>query len=204
MEFLRRFSVILLISISSILFAQTSNITKAFEESYNLEKEGEYKQAIEKIKTVYSADNYEINLRLGWLNYYAGFFTESTTYYQKAISLMPYSIEAKFGLINPLAALGNWNIVIKTYEKILQLDPMNSTANYRLGSIYYGKKEYNNAYKYYEKVANSYPFDYDGTLMFAWTNYFLGKPREARILFNKVLLISPNDESAIEGLSLIK
>ena len=117
---------------------------------------------------------------------------------------MPYSIEAKFGLINPTAALGNWNIVIKTYEKILQLDPMNSTANYRLGSIYYGKKDYNNAYKYYEKVANSYPFDYDGTLMFAWTNYFLGKTREAKILFNKVLLISPNDESAIEGLSLIK
>ena len=205
MEFLRKFSAILLISISSVLFAQTTNtVAKAFEESYSLEKEGEYNKAIKKIKTVYSADSYEINLRLGWLNYYAGFFTESTTYYQKAILLMPYSIEAKLGLINPLAALGNWNIVIKTYEKILQLDPKNSTANYRLGSIYYGKKDYNNAYKYYEKVVNSYPFDYDATLMFAWTNYFMGKKREAKILFNKVLLISPNDSSANEGLGLIK
>lgn len=203
MGFLKQIFTIFAISASSFLFAQ-NNIAKAFEESYTLEKEGEYKQAIEKIKTVYSADNYEINLRLGWLNYYAGFFTESTTYYQKSNSLMPYSIEAKFGLINSSAALGNWNIVIKTYEKILQLDPMNYTANYRLASIYYGKKDYNNAYRYYEKVANSYPFDYDATLMFAWTNYMLGKSREAKVLFNKVLLISPNDSSALEGLGLIK
>jgi hypothetical protein len=40
--------------------------------------------------------------------------------------------------------------------------------------------------------------------MFAWTNYMLGKTREAKILFNKVLLISPNDISATEGLGLIK
>ena len=203
MEILKKLIILLLITFSGIAISQ-NNVATAFEESYTLEKDGEYKQAIEKIKTVYSADNYEINLRLGWLNYYAGFFTESTTYYQKAISLMPYSIEAKFGLINPLAALGNWNIVIKTYDKIIELDKMNYTANYRLGSIYYGKKDYNNAFKYYQKVANSYPFDYDATLMFAWTNYMLGKTREAKILFNKILLISPKDSSAIEGLELIK
>lgn len=205
MEFLKKLSIILIILVlSNHVFAQTESVSKIFEESYALEKNGEYKKAIEKIQTVYDADSYEINLRLGWLNYYAGFFTQSTTYYQKAIDLMPYSIEAKLGLINPLAALGNWNIVVKTYEKILELDPMNSTANYRLGSIYYGRKDYNAAFKYYEKLVNSYPFDYDSTLMFAWTNYMLGKNREAKILFNKVLLISPNDISATEGLGLIK
>ena len=204
MEFLKRYFLILIIFLSSYTYSQNNDISIAFEESYKLEYNGDYKQAIEKIKEIYSAESYEINLRLGWLNYYAGFFTESTTYYQKAISLMPYSIEAKFGLINPAVALGNWNIVIKTYEKILQLDQKNSTANYRLASIYYGKKDYSSAYKYYQTVVNSYPFDYDATLMFAWTNYMLGKSREAKILFNKVLLISPKDASAIEGLSLIK
>jgi hypothetical protein len=40
--------------------------------------------------------------------------------------------------------------------------------------------------------------------MSAWTNYFLGNKNEAKALFNKVLLYSPNDKSALEGLGLIK
>jgi len=40
--------------------------------------------------------------------------------------------------------------------------------------------------------------------MFAWTNLKLGKTREAQVLFNKVLMLSPDDKSALEGLSLIK
>ena len=204
MAFLRTFAVIIILITASTVFSQNTDINSAFEESYKLEENGEYKQAIEKIKTVYSADSYEINLRLGWLNYYSGFFTKSSTFYQKAINLMPYSIEAKLGLINPTSAMGNWTIVIKTYKEILQIDPKNSTANYRLASIYYGRKDYTTAFKYYQNVVNHYPFDYNAVLMYAWTNYMLGKTREAKILFNKVLLISPNDASALEGLSLIK
>jgi Flp pilus assembly protein TadD len=49
-----------------------------------------------------------------------------------------------------------------------------------------------------------YPFSYDGLLMYAWTNYQLGKFADAKILFNKVLLLSPADKSAKEGLGLIK
>jgi len=53
-------------------------------------------------------------------------------------------------------------------------------------------------------VVNLYPFGYDGLLMFAWTNLKAGKLREAKILFNKVLMYSPGDKSALEGLSYIK
>jgi Flp pilus assembly protein TadD len=49
-----------------------------------------------------------------------------------------------------------------------------------------------------------YPFDYDNLVLYAWTNYQLGKLREAKVLFNKVLLNKPNDASAKEGLGLIK
>jgi hypothetical protein len=40
--------------------------------------------------------------------------------------------------------------------------------------------------------------------MLAWTNFKLGKTREAKILFNKALLYYPEDSSAKEGLALIK
>jgi Flp pilus assembly protein TadD len=52
-------------------------------------------------------------------------------------------------------------------------------------------------------VVNLYPFDYDGLLMYAWSNLQIGKFKEAKILFNKVLMLSPNDKSALEGLAII-
>jgi tetratricopeptide (TPR) repeat protein len=156
------------------------------------------------MKTIYQADSYEINLRLGWVTYLAGLFTESSAYYQDAIKLKPYSIEAKFGVVYPASALGNWEQVITQYNDILTIDPQNTLANYRMGSIYYGRKDFVKAEKYLEKVVNLYPFDYDSMVLYAWTNLKLGKTREAQVLFNKVLLIRPKDVSALEGLALIK
>jgi hypothetical protein len=40
--------------------------------------------------------------------------------------------------------------------------------------------------------------------MAGWTKYFLNKKNEAKILFNTVLIISPTDKSAQDGLDLIK
>jgi len=117
---------------------------------------------------------------------------------------MPYSEEAKFGLIYPKAAIGKWDEVISLYKKILDNNPNSTIANYRLGLIYYGKKDYQKSYKYFKKVVDLYPFGYDGLLMLAWTNFQQGKMREAKVLFNKVLMYSPGDKSATEGLGLIK
>jgi len=182
----------------------TKNVIQAFETSYTLEKSGDYKKAADVMKKVYSDTSYEINLRLGWLEYNAGLFDESAAHYQKALLLQASSEEAKFGLIYPKAAQGKWTEVINLYKKILEISPNNTTANYRLGLVYYGKKDYSKAQKLFAKVVNLYPFDYDALLMYAWTNYFLGKTREAKILFNKCLMLSPNNESALEGLSLIQ
>ncbi len=189
---------------TSIVKAQDNAMGEAFTQSYYYEKVGNYSSAIASLKKVYDATSYEINLRLGWLHYNAGLYKESMTYYQTAINLMPVSIEARLGYVYPAAAFGNMTEVINQYTKILEIDPQNSTANYRMGYIYYDKKDYAAAYKYFEKVVNLYPFGYDGLLMFAWTNFQLGKTREAQVLFNKVLLTSPGDKSATQGLSLIK
>jgi tetratricopeptide (TPR) repeat protein len=184
-------------------FSQT-NLETVFSNSYKSEAAGKYADAIKTVKEVYDDKSYEINLRLAYLNYEAGLFTESMSYYEKAISLMPYSIEAKFGYVLPAAAVGNWDKVLNQYFEIVKIDAQNTKANYRIGSIYYGRKDYANAFKYLEKVVNVYPFDYDGLLLFAWANFQLGKTKEAKLLFEKVLLLSPRDASALEGLKLIK
>lgn len=188
---------------SAATFAQ-SNLETVFTNSYAAEKNGKYADGIKALKDVYDEKSYEINMRLGYLHYMAGLFTESTTYYEKAINLMPYAIEARFGYVLPAAALGNWDKVLHQYLEIVKIDPQNTKANYRIGSIYYGRKDYTTAFKYLEKVVNLYPFDYDGLILYAWTNLQLGKTKEARLLFEKVLWLSPRDKSALEGLSYIK
>lgn len=204
-KFLKSTSVIvLLLMTTASIQAQNNPVADAFTQSYYFEKVSNYPSAIAALKKVYSDTSYEINLRLGWLTYSAASYQESANYYQICINLMPVSIEARLGIVYPAAALGNMTQVIAEYTKILEIDPQNTVANYKLGYIYYNKKEYQTAYKYFEKVVNLYPFDYDGLLMFAWTNYRLGKTREAKVLFGKILLLSPGDASATEGLGLIK
>lgn len=197
-------SAILLLGTASVVKAQDNAVGEAFTQSYYYEKVGNYSSAIASLKKVYDVSSYELNLRLGWLNYSAGLYKESMNYYQLAINLMPVSIEARLGYVYPAAAFSNMTEVVNQYTKILEIDPQNSTANYRMGYIYYDKKDYAAAYKYFEKVVNLYPFTYDGLIMFAWTNFQLGKTREAQVLFNKVLLLAPGDKSATQGLSLIK
>jgi tetratricopeptide (TPR) repeat protein len=206
MKTMKKLTIILaFILVQSGLMAQDfAAMQQAFSKSYDYEKTGDYKKAADALKTVYNDNSYEVNLRLGWLNYNAGLFEESQAHYQRALTLMPYSEEARFGIVLPAAATGKWDFVIKTYNDILQNSPGNTIALYRLGLIYYGKKDYAKALTYFDKVVNLYPFGYDGILMDAWTNFQLGKTREAKILFNKTLILSPNDKSATEGLSLIK
>jgi tetratricopeptide (TPR) repeat protein len=193
-----------IISATSSFSQDYTAIQTAFANSYANETKGEYQKAVEELKKVYDEKSYEINLRLGWLTYMSGLFTESTAYYQKAVSLLPYAIEAKFGLTYPAAALGNWMQVQTQYEEILKIDPNNTSANYKIGNLFYGKKDFTKAFGHFEKVVNLYPFDYDSVIIFAWTNFKLGKLREAKVLFNKALMMRPNDASATEGLGLIK
>lgn len=179
-------------------------LSKAFDSSYIFERNGFYEKAAGALKQHYIAESYEMNLRLGWLSYLAGNQAQSMEYYNKAIVLAPYAIEPRLGYVLPLSKIGNWNDVLEQYKKILEVDPMNTFVNYKVGMIYYYREQYDLALPYFEKVANLYPFDYDSNIMFAWTSYRLGKLREAKVLFQKVLLMRPNDDSALQGLGMIK
>ena len=198
--------MIVFLLVANTAFSQVGQdvLQAAFSKSYTSEKNGDFTSAMEPLKKVYDESSYELNLRLGWLNYNAGLFDEAIIFYGRAQKLKPYSEEARFGLILPLAALGKWNDVIKIYDAILETSPNNSVALYRLGLVYYGRKDYNKANTLFKKVVDLYPFGYDGLLMLGWTSYFLGNTSQAKVLFNKVNLYNPGDKSANEGLGLIK
>lgn len=204
MKPLKKTVLFIALAFSLSIHAQNKSLATAFSLSYEYETVAKYPEAIAALNEVYNAGSYEINLRLGWLNYLSGKYKESVTYYQKACAIMPAATEPHWAVINPLTKLENWTEIEKAYHAILKLDAKNSTANYNLGLIYYYRKDYVNAKKHFDISLNLYPFGYNNMLMAAWTNYFLGNKNEASVLFNKVLLYSPNDKSALEGLSLIK
>ena len=194
--------LVLCASLCALQAADTA-LVKAFENSFIHEKSRNYAKAIDDFKGKAIDASYEANLRLGWLLYCAGAYDSSILYYKKAAMLMPYSEEAKFGLVMPLAAQGSWDRVIDAYKAILTASPNNTMANYRMGMVYFGRGDYEKALPYFQKLTELYPFDYDGLLMYAWTNLKLGKTREAQALFDKVLLRSPRDTSALHGLQLL-
>ncbi len=206
METLKRIS---LVTVFTLLFgglmAQNTTVTQAaFVKSYESEKSGNYVAAINTLKTVYKADSYIVNIRLGWLSYLAKQYTESIKYYEKSISLKPYAIEARFGCVKPLSALESWEKVKAHYMEVLKIDPQNTVANYWLGVIYYNRKDYVNATRLFEKVVNLYPLDYDSVIMLAWSKLSSGKSADARVLFNQALILKPDDSSALSGLKQIK
>jgi len=200
---MKRICLAILLAISIPNFATAQNLQTAWEQSYTAEVAGDYPKAIQLLTN--SRDrSYMTLLRLGYLNYLAGQHVESMRLYQQCISLMPYAIEPRLGYVNPAAAVSNWADVRKQYEEILKIDPKQTLVLYRMGLIHYNLGEYPKALSYFEKVANLYPADYDTLLMYAWTQLQLGKKNEARMLFEKVLLLSPMDESALQGLGLIR
>ena len=188
----------------SMFAQQDALLQKAFSESYTYESEGKYAAATQPLMKYYSEKSYELNLRIGWLNYLQKNHTASRDYYRKAASLKPYSVEARLGLAKPLAALESIDELLRTYEEILKIDPQQVTANYWAGVIQYNRKRYEQASRHFERLVNLYPFDYDANHMLGWTYLQLGRTAESRLLFQKALLIRPGDASALNGLSTLK
>lgn len=207
METLKKLISFLFVSVFAINTLSAQNdavIQNAFSQSYKAELSGNYAVAVSEIRSVYQADNYNMNARLGWLLLLSKQYTESVSFYEKAIRLKPYVLEARFGLIKSLNALESWDKVKEQYENILKIDDQNTTALYWLGVLLYNRKEYNEASRLFEKIVNLYPMDYGSVIMLGWSRYYQGKLPDARILFNQALLLSPNDASALSGLNLLK
>jgi tetratricopeptide (TPR) repeat protein len=197
-------TLISIFAFSQIYAQDYASWQMVFEKSYAYEAEGNYQKSLEVLTSQYISDSYQFNIRYGWLYYNLGDYPKSKQYYKKSMELMPYSHEAKFGYVLPLAGLGEWDAIVAIYKSMLELDPKNTLILYRLGAIYYERKDFQTSYNYLEDVINLYPHDYDSNLLFAWTNLQMGRLKEASVLFRKVLLIRPGDDSAKEGLSLIQ
>ena len=203
MKSLKRIFIAVCVLFSMNTIAQDNKAMQdAFTKSFIAENQGDYKGALSAIKGIYSDKSYLVNLRTGWLSYLSGDYANSVVFYKKACALMPTATEPLWGLVLPFIAQEKWADVENTYKMVVRYDSKNSLVNYRLGMIYFYRKNYVEALKYFDVTLTLFPLDYDAISMTAWTQYYLGKKEDSKVLFNRILLTYPSDASSLEGLAL--
>lgn len=200
--------VLLLVGLlgSHVLSQRPDSGMEAFHKSLQHENAGDYQKAIQALLPVTKErkEDYLLNLRLGWLYYLAKNNVESRQYYSRAVAANGSSIEALLGRTLPLSALGEWSAVEEDYRSALKIDPLEYTANLRLGQILLNKGAYADARSCLERAHSLYPSSYEPNISLGWTCYYLGDKKRAGELFTSALMLSPGDTLAIKGLGLLR
>ena len=180
----------------------TDPVEVALKASYASEAKGDYQAAIKNFASVGSSagSSYIAQLRLGWLNYCAKEYQQSANYYKKAVQLAPLAIEPLLGQMLAQQLSENTDEAMRTGNAILRRDPNNYTANSRLAWMYYVKRDYKQAAILYRKLVGLYPTDTEMLLGLGFALKYSGEKKDADKQFNTVLLLSPDNSRALEGL----
>ena len=190
------------IVLSTSLLSQAFDTAESYEASFTYEAQGKYPEALNSVLQILQnqPSDYIANLRSGWLSYLKGDYEAAEGYYKKSASLMPKAIEPKLGLMLPLMALKKWNEAESIGKELLAVDTHNYLVNSRLAFIYYSSGQLPKAEQFYLKVLDWYPSDTEMMIGLGWTYKKLGKPKEAKEFFTKVLSIHRQELRVIEGL----
>jgi tetratricopeptide (TPR) repeat protein len=169
---------------------------------------GEHDKAIAAIGKVIeltkvAGDGY-VNLRLGWLYYLKRDYQLAIQHYATSAIALPRALSPREGLMACYQALGNTERVIESARGIVSIHAANYPANKTLADIYYGKGEYATAALYYRHLATLNPTDLVMVTNLGWCYLQLGQLDDAEQVLNNVLMVSPLDNSARQGISRLQ
>lgn len=172
-----------------------------FRQSYALEAESKYEQALAHMEQVHTSDSsdYVSALRVGWLRYLLGRYTDSEAAYREVILLKPAAIEPKLGIMLPLMAQRKWKEAEVMGYKVLDLAPSESIAMGRMAYVQFMLGNFQQALVFYEMVLEQYPSNAEMRAGRAWSLLKLGRNDQAREEFDRVLRFAPDLETAQQG-----
>lgn len=175
-----------------------------YRQSYAAEARGDYTGAVEFMDRLGpTGATYVAKLRKGWLYYLAGRHAPAAEAYQRAADLEPASVEARLGAMLPLMALRRWKDAERFGEEVLALAPGDFTAASRLAFIQYSQGQWARAEPLYRRALASWPSSTEMRAGLGWSLLKLGRFKEAREVFEAVLLFAPDQLSAREGMALV-
>ena len=195
-------ATLLLPAVCAIGQTLDSTLSDALKTSYEAEANGDYQAAMKPLTALSASTgaSYIVQLRLGWLNSCAKEWQQSIVYYNKASKLVPFSVEPLLGLMLSQQYAGKIDDAIRTAQVILRQDPNNYTAISHSAWLLFSKRDFRQAAFMYRKLVTLYPSDTEMLLGLGFALKYAGDKKESVQYFNTVLLLSPNNARALEGL----
>ena len=173
----------------------------AISDSYVFEYKKEYNKAFEILEPASkeNANDYFLQLRMGWLALLKGDYTKSSSFYQKATLIHPNAIEPRIGYVRALLALGQYKQAEVACKTILKLDSKNYFARSNLAYTYYVLSNYSEAEKIYDSIVDDYPADTEMMIGLGWSFLKQNKKAKANEIFSELLKIIPKEERVSSG-----
>ena len=81
---------------------------------------------------------------------------EAIPFFKEAIKREPLFLDAYNNLALSSYALRDINSAVENFQKVIEIDPKNYSANVHLGQIYYTSNYYGDAKPYIEKLVETY------------------------------------------------
>jgi tetratricopeptide (TPR) repeat protein len=184
--------------------ARGQDYSAPYQQSVELEAQGQYALALEALMKVPPArqGEYMVQLRLGWLNYLNARYDRAVDGYTRALGLKPKATEARLGLMLSQMGARRWLDAEKTGKEILKTEPLSYLANSRLAFTYYSLTRFPEAEVAYKRVLELYPSDVEMRSGYGWSLLKQGKYEDARREFKTILEVAPKHAAALEGMRL--
>ncbi|WP_200762277.1 tetratricopeptide repeat protein [Nitrosophilus alvini] len=182
------------------LYGYDDFIKKAYYDSYNYEKMGDFEDAIKSLMPVYKQypNAYTPNLRLGWLFYLEKKYSNALFHYEKAALAVKSAIKPKLGIINIYMLQQKYEDAIKLCNDILKMDYYNYYANLYFAQILIYKKEFSNAKAVIYKMLSLYPSEVLFLEKLASIFEHENRKEEAAKIYEDILILDPKNIAANE------
>ena len=190
---------LILICAAGMLFATGSYAaSNLWADSYYLESQGKYDAAAKVLQSELAkrpADEFVV-LRVAWLKYLAGNYSQAASDYQHALNLNPKSLDARLGLILPMLAQKRWREAGQLAGQVLEIAPWNYYAHVRLMSAEEGQEKWGVLAQHAKEVSIRYPSDATVLVYLARAEAKQGNKAEAQAAYRKVLQRIPGHYEA--------
>lgn len=186
--------LILLFFCFSLLFANNQTIQKSYLQSYNYEQIGKYQDAIKVLLPLHNKypHGYTLNLRLGWLFYLDGHYTDAIKYYKKASLIKTHTLEPLLGLIRVYLTTYSYKEAENISTEILKKDYYNYYANLYICKALIGEKKYKIAIAVINKMLTLYPTDVS-FLEELFISYKATSNKRYQDIYKSILILDPNN-----------
>ena len=137
----------------------TDTLRHSYYQSYHYEQIGKYGEAIKVLAPLYRerANDYTLNLRLGWLFFQSKKYQDSLSYYQKASIISPYAVNPRLGMIRIYLRTESYQKAESAALKLLKTDYYNYYANLYIAKALIAQKKFDAALSTVQKMLARYP-----------------------------------------------